>query len=188
MNNNKTLRYVFITLFAALISVGCFIRIPVGPGGIPIVLQNMLAILSGCILGGLDGAFSAILFVAAGAIGLPIFSGGKGGLAVITGPTGGFLVGYILGPLIAGLLIGRPSITEKSFSIQKLLQLTIAALSGYIMIYIPGVIYFMHLTGKPFAKTIAACVIPFIPGDLIKFILTVIIAAKIRPTAARYLK
>ena len=63
---NKTVHSVFTAFFAALISVGAFISIPAGPLGISIVLQNMLCVLSGCILGGIQGAAAVGLFIAAG--------------------------------------------------------------------------------------------------------------------------
>ena len=71
--------------------------IPVGP--IPIVLQNALAVLAGLLLGPLFGGLSVLLFLVAGAVGLPVFSGGSGGFAVFAGPTGGGLSALGLGRL-----------------------------------------------------------------------------------------
>ncbi|MCK9169781.1 MAG: biotin transporter BioY [Treponema sp.] len=184
---NTNLRSVFIVLFAALICAGCFIAVPVGPGGIPIVLQNMFVVLSSLILGGFGGFWAACIFVAAGALGLPVYSGGTGGIAHIFGPTGGFLTGYIVAALAAGLLARIPSTAEKPFGFSTIIRLSLAALAGYVILYIPGVLWFMHLTGKGLMPTMAACVIPFIPGDIIKLAVTVPVAAKLRPSAARYL-
>ena len=184
---NTSLRSVFIVLFAALICAGCFIAVPAGPGGIPIVMQNMFVVLSALILGGFGGFWAALIFVAAGALGLPVYSGGTGGAAHLVGPTGGFLTGYVLAALGAGLLARLPSVKEKSFSLPHILRMVLAAAAGYIIVYIPGVLWFMHLTGKGFYPTMAACVIPFIPGDIIKLAVTVPVAAKLRPVAARYL-
>ena len=69
----KTLRSTFTVLFAALICLGCFISIPIGP--VPITIQNMFAILAACILGGLNGAGAVGIFIVLGTIGLPVFSG-----------------------------------------------------------------------------------------------------------------
>lgn len=182
-----TLRSVFVALFAAFISVGCFIAVPVGPGGIPVVLQNMMVILSACILGGFQGAASTGLFLAAGILGLPVFSGGRGGFAHLLGPTGGFLIGYFFGALAAGLIAGKPAFIRKPFSVKNILRLAAAALTGYIVIYIPGIIQFMHLKHTTLPVTLAGCVIPFLPGDLIKLAITVPLAAKLRPVIAQYL-
>jgi biotin transport system substrate-specific component len=184
---NMNLRSIFIVLFAALICAGCFIAVPVSPGGVPIILQNMFVVLSSIILGGFGGFWASVIFVAAGAVGLPVYSGGTGGIAHLFGPTGGFLVGYIFAALAAGFIARKPSSEEKPFSRMNIVRLILAALSGYIILYIPGVLWFMHLTGKGFLLTMAACVIPFIPGDIIKLTVTVPVAAKLRPAAARYL-
>ena len=70
----------FVALFSAIICVGCFIRIPLGP--IPIVMQNMLCILTAVLLGGFWGALPAVLFLIVGLIGFPVYSGGTSGIAV----------------------------------------------------------------------------------------------------------
>ena len=87
-------------VFAALICAGWMMSIPVG--SIPIVLQNALAVLAGLLLGPLFGGLSVLLFLVAGAVGLPVFSGGSGGFAVFAGPTGGFLVGYLAAAVVGG--------------------------------------------------------------------------------------
>ena len=188
--NTTTIRSIFTAMFAALICISCFIAVPVGPGGIPIVMQNMLVILAGCLLGSVQGAAAAGLFLMAGGLGLPVFSGGRGGFAVLTGPTGGFLWGYFFGALAAGLIAGRPSAGSKDnrcFSAENILRLTAAAAAGFCIIYVPGVIWFMHLKSATLFATLAACVLPFIPGDCIKLVITVIIALRLRPVAGRYL-
>ena len=90
----KSLLPAFIALFAAVICVGCFIMIPLGP--VPIVLQNVLCILTAVLLGGIFAGAPAALFLLAGLIGLPVYSGGSSGIGVWMGPTGGFLLGYLL--------------------------------------------------------------------------------------------
>ena len=114
MKNKSGLRLSFIALFAAIICVGCFIRIPLG--AIPIVLQNALCILCGVLLGGIWGGAPTALFLLAGLIGLPVYAGGSSGIGVWVGPTGGFLPGYLLGAVIAGFVAGKPSVQEKKLS------------------------------------------------------------------------
>ena len=188
MKNRITLNLTFTALFAAIICVGGFIRIPVGV--IPIVLQNVLCILCGVLMGGFKSAFPAALFLLAGLTGLPVYSGGTGGIAVWLGPTGGFLPGYLLGALTAGLIAGKPSVTEKKDA-KTIIKISLAILTGMIVLYIPGVIRFSFWAtagGKiPADKTLATCVIPFIPGDLIKTVIAVPLAIKLRPLLAQYL-
>ena len=194
MKNKSALRLSFIALFAAVICVGCFIRIPLGV--IPIVLQNALCILCALLLGGIWAGAPTALFLLAGLIGLPVYAGGSSGPAVWIGPTGGFLPGYLLGAVVAGFVAGKPSISEKKVQPLVIARLALAMLLGLVILYIPGVIHFANwATGagkvpadkSAFAYTMGVCVIPFIPGDLVKYIICLPIAIKIRPVIAQYL-
>jgi len=184
----------FTALFTAIVCAGCFMRIPLGP--VPIVLQNVLCILTGVLLGGFSGALPVALFLLAGLIGLPVYSGGSSGIAVWLGPTGGFLPGYLLGALLAGLIAGKPSVSQKKPSVGLIVRISLAVLAGMVILYIPGVIRFSFWAegaGKvpadktSLAYTMAACVIPYIPGDIIKTIIAIPVALKLRPLLAQYL-
>jgi biotin transport system substrate-specific component len=194
MKNKNVLKISFIALFAAIICVGCFIRIPLGV--IPIVLQNVLCILCGVLLGGLLAGTPTALFLLAGLIGLPVYSGGTSGLAVWMGPTGGFLPGYLLGAIVAGFIAGKPSVEQKKITWKNALRVSLAIFAGMVILYIPGVIRFSFwatAAGKvpaektAFAYTMAACVIPYIPGDLLKTVVAIPVALKLRPILAQYL-
>lgn len=194
MKNKSLLKIAFIALFAAIVCIGCFIKIPFGP--VPVVLQNALCILTALLLGGILGALPTALFLIAGLIGLPVYSGGSGGIATWAGPTGGFLGGYLIGAIIAGLIAGKPSVEEKKFSAKTLIRLSLAMIIGMIILYVPGVIHFSNWAEKlgkvpadktAFSYTMAACVIPFIPGDILKIVVAVPIALKVRPILAQYL-
>ena len=93
MKNKIALYSSFIALFAAIICVGCFIKIPVGV--VPVVLQNVLCILTGVLLGGFLGGAPPALFLLAGLIGLPVYSGGSGGIAVWLGRVCGHFDGIL---------------------------------------------------------------------------------------------
>lgn len=194
MKNSTSLKFVFTAFLAATICAGCFIKIPLGV--VPIVLQNALCILSGVLLGGFAGCAPTALFILAGTIGLPVFSGGTSGLAVLMGPTGGFFPGYFLGALLAGIISGKPTIEEKKLSAKTIVRITIAIVSGMIILYIPGTIRFAFWAlgaGKipqdktVFGYTMAACVIPYLPGDLLKILVIIPVSLKIRPVIAQYL-
>ena len=194
MKNKSILIISFVALFAAVICVGCFIRIPLGV--IPIVLQNVLCILCAVLLGGVLGAAPAALFLLAGLIGLPVYSGGTGGIAVWLGPTGGFLPGYLLGAIAASFIAGKPSVEQKKITWKNALRVSLAILAGMVILYIPGVIRFSYwatAAGKipaektALAYTMGACVIPYIPGDILKAVIAVPVALKLRPVLAQYL-
>lgn len=194
MKNKNILKISFIALFAAIICIGCFLRIPFGP--VPIVLQNALCILTSAILGSFPGGIPTALFLLAGLIGLPVYAGGTSGIAVWAGPTGGFLLGYLLGAVVTGFIAGRPSVSDKKFSWKNLIRITIAIFAGMVILYVPGIIHFARWAEKAgripadktaFAYTMAACVIPYIPGDLLKIVVAIPVALKIRPILAQYL-
>ena len=194
MKNKSILKAAIIALFAAIICIGCFMRIPAGV--VPIVLQNVLCILCAVLIGSYLGGAPTALFLIAGLIGLPVYSGGTSGIAVWVGPTGGFLPGYLIGAIVAGFIAGRPSVEEKKLNWKTTLRITLAIVAGMIVLYFPGIIHFARLAaaaGKvpaektAFAYTMAACVLPYIPGDIVKIVIAVPIALKLRPVLAQYL-
>ena len=184
----KSAPLVLTALFAALISAGCFIQIPL-PGGVPVAIQDMLAMLSGMILGPLYGTGAVVIFLVLGCIGLPVFTGKAGVQVILAGPTGGFLIGYLLGALAAGLVLaallpfGRKHSTAASYVV-----ITIAALAATFILFACGIVRFMQLTGYGFGKTIAAVLVPFIPGNIIKIVLMVMLTKKFRPIVNGYLR
>ena len=192
--NTTVLKSTFVALFAAIICVGWFMVIPLG--AVPIVLQNVLCILTAVLLGGFLSGAPTALFLIAGLLGLPVYAGGSSGIGVWMGPTGGFLFGYLLGAVLAGLIAGRPSIAEKKCNKTAAIRVAVAIFTGMIILYIPGVIRFAAWAsagGKVpadktlFAYTMGAAVLPFIPGDILKSIIAIPIALKVRPILAQYL-
>ena len=188
MKKKKSAPLVLTALFAALISSGCFIHIPL-PGGVPVAIQDMLAMLSGMILGPLYGTAAVLVFLVLGCIGLPVFTGKAGVQVILAGPTGGFLIGYLLGALAAGALLaallpfGRKHSTAATYIV-----ITMTALAATFILFACGIVRFMQLTGYEFGKTIAAVLIPFIPGNIVKLILMVMLTKKFRPIVAAYLR
>lgn len=176
-------KIVFTALFAALTAVCGFISIPVPGTPIPIVLQNMLVVLTGLMLGPVWGVAATVLFLAAGALGLPVFSGGTGGFARLIGPTGGFLYGYALATLAAGLIAQRPKYGVRT----PVLRLVLATVLGFVVMYIPGVLHFMRVMDKTFSQTMTLCVVPYIPGDIVKMVVAVLLSSKLRTTASSYI-
>ena len=176
-------KIVFTALFAALTAVCGFISIPVPGTPIPIVLQNMLVVLTGLLLGPIWGVAATVLFLVAGALGLPVFSGGTGGFARLMGPTGGFLYGYALATLAAGLVAQRPKYGTKT----PMIRLVLATVLGFVVMYIPGILHFMRVMDKTFSQTMTLCVIPYIPGDVVKMIVAVLLSSKLRTAASSYI-
>ncbi|MCL2208758.1 MAG: biotin transporter BioY [Treponema sp.] len=185
MKSSLRNRYVFSAVFAAMIAVSGFFIVPL-PGGVPIVLKNLFIILSGTVLGGFYGSISVLVFIAAGLAGIPVFVI-PGGPGVFFTPLGGFIIGYFFASLIAGIICGIPKVCEKKISLNLILRIFIASFSGFTLILACGVFYMMRLNSITLSAAIAAGVLPFLPGDLIKLVIGIPLALKLRPIAARYI-
>ncbi len=184
----KLLNTVLTALFAALISASCFIQIPL-PGGIPILIQDMLAMLSGLILGPLQGGISVLIFLVLGSIGLPVFSGKAGIQVIFGGPTGGFLIGYLLGAVAGGLFLKFLLPPESDFKTKKvytIVMISISCIIATVVVFIAGIIGFKIVTSSPMTKTLAAVLIPFIPGNLIKIVVMVPLTYNFRKVISVY--
>ncbi len=177
------LQAVLSALFAALISAGAFIQIPM-PSGVPVVIQDMMALLSGMLLGPLWGSIAVVLFLLLGIIGLPVFSGKAGLHVLLSGPTGGFLAGYLLSSLLCGIAVYVFLKKYKGPVYWGLLSLI--ALMGTVVLFICGIAGFMRVTEYNLAKTLSLVLIPFIPGNVIKMIVMVLLAGRFRPILKNY--
>jgi len=162
---------VYASLLAALIAAGAYLALPIGP--VPIVLQNFFVFLSGILLGPRWGAASVGVYLMAGALGLPVFAGGIGGIGRFAGPTGGYLLGY----LPAVFVIGWISKKSKGRGALDVL----AMVCGSIVIYTCGVSWLKILSGMTLAKTLAVGMYPFILGDGLKIAAAVPIVKALRP-------
>lgn len=166
---------VYASLMAALIAVGAFLAIPVGP--VPIVLQNLFVLLAGLLLGARWAAASVALYLLAGACGLPVFAGGSGGLGHLVGPRGGYLFGFLLAAWVVGLAADRS---------KGKLHLEVAAMiAGSLLIYALGVPWLKMMLGIGFKKALAVGMVPFLIGDALKIIAAVPIARSLRPLVHR---
>jgi len=179
------IRIALVALFAALTAAGAFIAIPVGP--VPIVLQNLFALLSGLILGPVMGGAAVALYLLAGILGLPVFAGGTAGITRFAGPTGGFLVGYLLSAIIAGIIAGRPMARQGTAAKTPRLRIVIAVIIALLIVYVPGVAWLKISQNLTWARALFAGFVPFIAGDIVKGIVAVIIAPRLRRTAADFL-
>ena len=161
---------VYAALMAALTATGAYIAIPIGP--VPIVLQNLFIMLAGLLLGGRWALTSVGVYLLAGAVEMPVFAGGTGGIGKFVGPTGGYLVGY----LPAVFLLGR--ISEKR---PGMLFDVIGMILAAAVVYGVGTAWLHALSGLSWPKTLAVGMIPFLPGDAVKIVAAAAIARALRP-------
>lgn len=161
---------ILTPLFTALIAAGAFIKIPLG--AVPITLQTLFCFLAALLLpiGGASASVALYLFL--GAIGIPIFTTG-GGIAALTGPTGGFLMAMLPAVAIGALIV------RKNHS--SILLNIVAILAMEVIIYLGGVSYLAWSRNLSAASAIKAGLLPFIPGDILKIAVASVAAKYLYP-------
>ncbi len=160
------LRNVLLVLSATtLIAVCARISFPVPWSTVPITGQTFAILLTGALLGSRLGALSVLAYLAEGAMGLPVFAYGLGGVAVLSGPTGGYLMGFVPAAFVVGYLC------ERGWG-RRPWTAAIAMLAGSVVLYIFGLSWLAHFV--PGNTLLAAGLTPFIPGDLTKIALVTI--------------
>lgn len=152
-------------LFAALTAVSALFTIPLP--WVPVTLQVLVTLLAGAVLGARAGTLSQGVYVAMGAVGLPVFSGRGAGLQHLIGPTGGYLLGFILAPWVVAKVLGpRRSVSPG----RGLAAMTL----GILVIHVAGVLVLsLHVGSLGRAAAIDAA---FIPLDLVKAVAAFVIA------------
>lgn len=179
----KSIDLVLIALMTALLIVLSLVApIPIGVIPVPVTLQLLGVMLVGLTLGPLRGALVVLLYVSMAMIGIPVLPGGRAGLAVLTGPTGGFLLGMIPGAGVVGWLGYRADFTQwraKSPGAQIALGVFAGVMGGVVVVYALGVPWMIVVTGLTPIKAIAAIAI-FIPIDIIKAVIASVLAYQVK--------
>ena len=151
---------VMVVVFSAFVALSARVAIPWWP--VPMTLQPLTVLFTGAVLGSRRGALTLVLYLAEGAVWLPVFAGGAG-IAYMLGPTGGYLVSY---PVAAGL-VGW--LAERGWD-RKLAWTAAAMTLGLLVIYAFGVVWLVGFLGDLWASLVQGMLI-FIPGDLVKIVI-----------------
>lgn len=149
-------------------------------GAIPISLATMiLYVIASCVEPKIS-LTATVLYIFLGCAGLPVFSGFSGGFQIITGITGGFLIGYIPCVMITGFLTRKPETKKFMFPLSMV--------AGTAVCYICGTAWYIFQTNSPVSVALTVCVLPFLIGDAVKIALASIISVTVRPTLKKILK
>ena len=135
----------WVLSFSILTAIGAQVAIPVNP--VPFTLQTMIVLLAGALLGPRNGAYSQLVYLAAGAIGLPVFAGGTLGVAILFGPTGGYLLAFPLGAFLTGYLVQE----YKSY-----VGVVLSMFAGNILIILVGTLFLFTFYLRNFESAIIA--------------------------------
>lgn len=172
----STKEMILTSLFTALTAIGAFISIPIGD--VPITLQSMFSLLAGLLLGSKLGALSQVIYIILGLSGIRIFANFSGGPQYIFKPSFGFMIGFVF----ASFIVGKMTENNPNLNFKKIFLIN---LIGTIVIYICGVPYMYvvlnHLLNikMGFMEALKAGFLIFIPGDLLKAILSSFLASKL---------
>lgn len=159
---------VLAALFAAIIvALGLLPPIMLGFIPVPITAQSLGVMLAGVVLGARRGTIAVLLVLLLAAIGLPVLSGGRGGLAVFAAPTTGFLIGWVFAAFVTGYLSERFVRSSQGAIAQTASFFVAAVAGGVVVLYLFGITYLAIVSGLGFEKAFIGSM-AFIPGDLIK--------------------
>ena len=172
MNDGIAKKISYTALFCALIVICSWISVPVS-SGIAFTLQTFAVLLAAQLLGWKYGTAAVAAYIALGAAGLPVFSGFRGGVGVIAGVTGGYIVGFIFVALIVG-------ISKKLFG-SKTLPSIISMTLGVVVCYAFGTAWFcvVYSGETTFLAALASCVLPYLPFDALKIAAAVLLTRRL---------
>ena len=170
-----TQQMALVAIMTALTCILAPFSLPIGP--VPISLTNLVIYFSLYLLGWKLGTLSYVIYLLIGLVGVPVFSGFTAGPAKLFGPTGGYLIGFIPMAIIAGIVIDKYT--------EKWLLCLLARIVGTIVCYALGTAWLAYEAKMDMMAALWAGVIPFIPGDLVKMALAILIAPKIRAQVCR---
>ena len=181
MNSKSQVNVRSLTTTAMMTAILCvFAPFSIPIGDVPISLATFVVYFSAVLLGMKKSLICVSLYILIGMVGIPVFSGWKSGVAVLAGPTGGYIVGYLLIAFCTGLLL---MIVK-----YKLAFMILGMLIGTIGCYALGTIWLaVQLSLSPKAALWVG-VIPFLPGDVIKIVATVCIAVPVRKYLGNFLE
>ncbi|MCQ2540662.1 MAG: biotin transporter BioY [Lachnospiraceae bacterium] len=170
MNKMTTYQLAVAALFTALMCIFGPIALPIGP--VPISLTNLIIYIAVFLVGTKLGTLSYVVYLILGAIGLPVFSGYAGGLGKLSGPTGGYLIGFIPMAIISGIAVKK--FMKKKYMIAILM--VVATLLDYAL----GTMWFVFMMKCEVWYALTVCVFPFLLGDAAKIAVAIILGSLLR--------
>jgi biotin transport system substrate-specific component len=159
--SNRVVAVVAMVAFAGLTALLAQVRIPLGFTPVPVTGQTFAVLLAGAALGARFGAGSQLIYLAAGLVGFPVFTGGGSGFEYFTGATAGYLVGFVLAAALVGRLAERGQDRKVNTAIT-------AFLAGSAVIYVCGAVGLMVTASMDVTTAIAQGITPFVFGDVLK--------------------
>lgn len=174
VKKTKTLDMVQVALGTVLIIICAWISIPLT---VPFTLQTFAIFTVAGLLGGKKGTLAVLVYILLGAAGLPVFAGFKSGIGVLASSTGGYIIGFLLSPVVMW--------AAEKLKFRNTFTLVLSMAAGLILCYVFGTLWFVVIyTGSAAEMTFQAalmmCVVPFIIPDLVKLFLAVLVTKRMK--------
>ncbi|NUM80070.1 biotin transporter BioY [bacterium] len=168
LENNASLlkQFTLIVCFSLLTAAGAWVTLPLSFSPVPITLQTLVVSLAGAVLGAKRGALSQLMYIGYGICGLPVFAGGLTSIAVVLGPSGGYLIGFPVAAFLTGLLVSDN---------KNILWNLGALIIGSLPVLLLGTLQLSLFTAGNLREAFAIGFVPFIAGDFIKCALAALI-------------
>lgn len=166
----STKELILCALFAAIIAILSQISIPLPFTTVPLTMQIFAVAVTGLILGSRLSTISVLIYLLLGGIGIPVFAQFTGGVAILFGPTGGYLLGLPFMTYIIGLAKDKSS---------HPIVISLSLIAGLIGVYVAGTLMFAAITGNTIYQSILYCVAPFVLADFIKLILAYVVGSTV---------
>lgn len=175
INKRTLLDIVYIAMFTAIITVCAQISVPLGII-VPFTLQTLGIFVAAAMLGTKRGVLSVIVYILLGLVGLPVFAGFSGGISVLFGPTGGYIIGFVFTALVTGFITNKFG--------KKIWILIVSMIIGLLLCYVFGTAWFIilyNMQGKAMnlATALSYCVIPFLIADCLKIIVASVLVNRL---------
>jgi biotin transport system substrate-specific component len=170
---SETLNVALAASLGVLTAAGAYVIIPLPFSPVPVTAQTFFVLLAGLLLGARWGATAMVTYLIIGAAGFPVFSGGTGGIGILFGPTGGYLIGFVFSALVAGYIaqraVGRAPKYRRGLFI-------LAAIVGSAVIYVAGVSWLALAADFTLTEAVVVGLLPFVLGDVVKAAVAVLVS------------
>lgn len=174
MHRNNIRWLAQASLLAAVTAILAWFVVPLPVGPVPVSGQSLGVMLTGLLLPWRWAGVSQAIYLGLGLIGLPVFAGGGAGIGIVLGPTGGYLLGFLLGAPVTAELSAR-------LARWRTIGTATAVLLGcVVLVHGLGVLQLAFVTGISLRQAIVIGTVPFLPGDLVKVVLATVLSGRLR--------
>lgn len=176
-------------VMAGIISILAYVVIPLPLSPVPVTMQSLGVMLAGLLLGPALGTWAVFYYLTLGFLGLPVFAGGRSGMGAFLSPSGGYLIGFLPGTWVTGMLSLKETKYSQGCGKNHLFPVYLASsiLGGIVIVHVLGVFHLARTTGRPFFDAMLIGTVPFLPGDILKAFVASILARKIK-SALKHLR